>query len=207
MLSIPSVIVQELHKLATSGTLLFLVSLPAYSMYWANSNSDIVWNGITWERLGFWVDGIGEDSNSIAPELLVNLPNIGGVVEEAVLANDNFSRAAIHLYMINTACLDETEPIYHIELQVLKPTVTRKVVVFKIGLDNPMMLSFPTWLFHGSICQYFRNGTMFKGPLCGYTGAFTACNYTLDDCLERGNTERFGAQLGLLGAIQDDDGL
>jgi len=206
MLSIPTSLMEELHKIGSGGSVIFLAELPAYSLYLARNNEDIVWNGHTWEKCWFDIDGIGEDTNnSKAPEIQVNFSNIGGMIEEQIIAAGNFARAVVNLYIVNTNCLDEADPIYSVSLKVQKVTVNKKIVSFKVGLSNPLMMPFPTWQFHGSICQYFKNGTLFKGPLCGYTGTeFTTCDYSISDCIERGNTERFGAQLGLLGAIQDE---
>jgi len=203
MLTPPSSIVQEMHKLHSSGALLYLAAIPSFSVYLARSLADIAWNGTTYQKSWFEVDGIAEDADSHAPELLVHFSNLGGMVEAEVLASNNFAKALVTLYVVNSNCLDEVEPIYSVTLQVQKVTCTKKLVSFKLGLSNPLLVSFPSWKFHGSICQYAQ----FKGELCGYTGALTTCDRTLTNCLERANTERFGAQPGLLGSIQADDGL
>jgi len=124
-----------------------------------------------------------------------------------VLANNNYARAWVNIHVVNSNCLDETEPLLTVRLQVQKVTPNSKTVTFKLGLSNPLLLSFPSWKFHDSICQY----RPFNLDLCPKAGV---CGQTLTDCLAWGNdangypyTERFGAQLGLLGAIQDDEGL
>ncbi len=200
MLSVPQSIMEEVHRLQSSGSVLFLASAPAYDKYLVNNLTDVWWRGRNWEKAGFIIEGIGEDPDTHAPELLVHFSNIGGWVEEDVLASGNYARAEINLYVVNSNCLDKYTPIYSVKLQLQKVTCTRKVVTFKVGLNSPLLLPFPSWKFHGSICQYAE----FKGELCGYVGDYTTCDRTLLQCQQRGNVERFGAQLGLLGAIQND---
>jgi len=206
MLDKPDAVVEELHKPAY-GAMLFLVELPDFGKYYTNNISDVVWNGHTWVRLGFKIEPINEDSTNRAPEFMIHLSNLGGLVEDELILNDNFSRAKINVYFVNNNTLDETDPIYQVNSMEIQQIVKvdRKIVSIKVGLDNPLLLASPSWVFHDAICQYAKNGTLFKGVLCGYSGAYTTCNYTLSDCIDRGNVERFGAQPGLLGAIQDDE--
>lgn len=200
MLSLPAAILTELNTLNQSGALIYLVSVPNRGQYYARSRSDITWNSQTWHKSWFEIDGIGEDSGTHAPELQISVSNIGGAIEADIIAHGNYSKDEIHIYAVNTNCLSETTPVFHVKLQILKVTCNRKAAVFKIGLNNPLLMAFPSWKTHDSICQYAE----FKGTLCGYSGGLTTCNRTLADCLVRANTERFGAQLGIQGAIQND---
>jgi len=207
MLTPPLAAIQEIHKLHSSGSILYLIAVPQYGDYLARSRCDIAWNGTTYQRSWFEIEGVAEDSDSQSPQVLVHFSNVGGFVEERVLANGNYSRAWVDLYVVNSNCLDETEPIYHVRLQVQKVTPTRKQVTFQLGLTNPLLLTFPAWKFHDSICQY----KPYNLDLCPKVAV---CAQTLTACLAWGNdvsghpyTERFGAQLGLMGAIQTDTGL
>ncbi len=200
MFAPPTAIMQELHKLHSSGAIIYLAALPAYSIYLARSLMDVVWNGTTYQKFWFEIDAIGEDADKHAPELQLQISNIGGYIEQEVIANDNFAGATVTLYVVNSNCLDETEPVYEVQLQIEKVSVTRNVVTFTLGLPNPLYMAFPSWKFHDSLCQY----KVFKGDLCGYTGSDTTCARTLAACIAKNNVERFGAQPGLLGAIQND---
>jgi len=177
------------------------VELPDYSIRLVRNTEDIVWNGYTWTKTWFELDTISESSEDRQPELTVNFSNIGGLIENEMVDHNNFKRAICNIYLVNSFCLDEVDPIYWISLQVQNATCTRKQVSIKLGLVNPLLLAYPAWNFHGSLCQYRK----FRGPLCGYSGDFTTCNRSLANCIERNNTERFGAQLGLLGEIQTDE--
>lgn len=42
--------------------------------------------------------------------------------------------------------------------------------------------------YHSSSCRY----KVFKGSRCGYSGAFTTCDGSYAQCVERGNTANFG---------------
>jgi phage-related protein len=199
MLNVPSSIIRELYDLHRESALVFLAELPDYDIRFARNTEDIEWNGETWTKTWFEFDAIGESGEGKQPELNVTFSNIGGLVETEMIIHNNFAGATCNIYLVNSNCLDETDPVYSVSLQVQSANVTRKQVSIKLGLINPIMLSYPSWKFHGNLCQY----TEFKGLLCGYSGALTTCDRTFAQCLARDNIERFGGQLGLLGEIQD----
>ena len=202
MLAPPTSIIQEIHKLHRTGAVIYLLEVHDHDKYLALNIRDVVWNGRTWVKSYWEFETIQEDENH-APEFWIHLSNVGGFVEQDVVDNDNYKRAWVTFYVVSSACLDETEAIYSIKLQVMKVACKYDVVSFKLGLENPLMMLWLAWKLHGSICQYSE----FKGDLCGYSGAYTSCNRSLIQCIARGNEERFGAQLGLKGEMQDDDGL
>jgi phage-related protein len=183
----------------------------------ARNIDDVIWGGKTWLKCWFEVETITETTSGTATELQVSISNVGGWAEQQIIENDNFAGKTCTIYLVNSNCLDDTEPIFSITLDVSKPVVNGVVASLKLTAENPFLLSYPSWHFNSSICQYKDlspvwdwNGYTwvyggewrgFKGVLCGYRGPHTDCNRTLDDCITRGNQARFGGQLGIRGSV------
>ena len=202
MLTLPTSIIQELLALASDGAVLWLLSLPEYDIYLARNTEDIEWpagSGIIYQKFWFNIGALKNTSAGAIPDLTIEIDNVGGMVEEEVMAHNYFLGATCNIYIVNSKCLNESTPIYHVAFQVLKPTCDGKTVSVKLGIENPILMAFPSWKFHGSICQYRQ----FKGPLCGYSGEGEKCDRKLEACIGYGNTERIGMQLGIIGEIQD----
>ncbi|MCE5334215.1 MAG: hypothetical protein LLG06_06465 [Desulfobacteraceae bacterium] len=200
MLTLPSSIVRDLHKLASSGAIVFLLSVPHYELYWARNTADIVWRGNTYVRSWFDLGLIAGSSDASLPSLVVSISNIGGMVEHEVVRRNSFRGVDMNLYIVDSNCLYENTPLYQMVFQVLKPTCRTKSVEFKLGIENPILMSFPSWKTHGAICQY----TEFGGYLCRYVGLYTECDRSVSNCIARSNVERFGAQLGIMGEIYEE---
>jgi hypothetical protein len=205
MLPIPSNVLEEMHKLHRDGSLLCLVAVADANIYIARNVRDVVWNSITWVKSWFEIEGVTQDGSEYAPTIQIHFSNIGGYVEQIVRDNNMLRGMEAELYVINSKLLEDDEYIFYSKFQIKKPIVTRNIVTIVAGLDNPLMLAWPTWKMHDSICQYPN----FPGdPRCPYVGALTTCNRTIVDCLERhGHANYFGAQMGIITAIQDDTGL
>lgn len=203
MNSLPTSIKQELHKLASDAPIIYLLEISGSTgsniARLARNVDNVTWNGYTWTRFWFELDTISEQSSG-QDELYVYTDNLAGWMEELLLANDNLEGCTATVYFVNTNCLDETEPVYSVTYYVQKPTVDAKQVGLKLGVDNPYLQSCPAWTLHGSYCRY----PVFKtDPRCGYTGAETECDKSLERCIELGNQLRFGGMLGLFRETQD----
>lgn len=205
MLPIPSNVMEEMHKLHRDGSLLCLISVAEADIYLARNTKDVVWNSITWVKSWFEIDGITQDGNEYAPTIQVHFSNIGGGVEQTIRDNNMLKRMWAELYVINSKLLEADEYIFYSKFQIKKPTVSRGVATVVAGLDNPLTLPWPFWKMHDSICQYPN----FPGdPRCPYSGELITCPRTLPGCIDRhGNAKYFGAQLGIVRSIQDDEAL
>lgn len=193
MISLPTAILQELHKNNSDGSTIALVEIPEHSIYLARNTDDVVWDGHTWHKFWFEFDAVESASSNNVPELDLITSNLGGLIEQEIIAHDNFRDCTCIIRFVNSNCLNETTPIMEVTFNIVKPVVSNTTVTLKLSVENPLLRSFPSWHYHGSICQYKQ----FKDDLCGYSGAYTTCNRTIKDCLARGNQKRFGAQLGL----------
>lgn len=203
MNSLPTSIMQELHKLASDAPIIYLLEITGSDgvniAYLARNVEDVIWNGHTWTKFWFELDTITEQSSG-QNELYIYTDNIAGWMEELLLANNNLEECSITIYFVNTNCLAETEPIYSVTYYTQKPVVDILQVGIKLGVDNPYLQNCPAWLLHGSYCKY----PVFKtDPRCAYAGSETECDRSLERCIELGNQLRFGGALGLFRETQD----
>lgn len=196
--TIPTSIMQELHKLQSDGAVIYLLEIPEHSIQLARNTDDVIWDSKTWTKFWFEIDALTESSSGQVPELYVRLSNVGGFIESEILAHDNFEDSTCVLYFVNTNCLDETTPILSFTFDVMKVSCNEESVSVKLSVQNPMLLAFPVWKLHGSLCQY----PSFPSDLrCGYSGLDTTCDRTISDCISKGNYARFGGQLGLVNEV------
>lgn len=207
MIMLPTSIMQELHKLASDGSILYLVEIIVNNENTADEHirlarnvDNVVWDGETWSKSWFEIESIQEGSSGDVPELFLYTSNIGGLMEEEILSRDDLQDATCTVYLVNSNCLDETTPIYSATFDVMKVVCNNETVGIKISCPNPYLQSFPMWKLHGSLCQY----PVFKETRCGYVGAATSCDRTLATCISLSNSSRFGAFLGLSREVVSD---
>jgi hypothetical protein len=209
MITLPSSILTELHKLQSDGSVIYLIEIitPSGTLRLARNTEDIVWDSHTWTKSWFTIDVLTESTSGEVPELWVNMSNIGGLVEQQIIAYNNLIDSTCVLYFVNTNCLTETEPILSMTLDIAKVACTRTAASMKLTALNPFSMAYPQWRLHGAICQYPTYDPDVTSPFhdlrCGYTGAIATCDRTLGDCLTHGNYLRFGAQLGIYKEIPD----
>jgi phage-related protein len=193
MITLPAVIIEELHKLNRDSSTLALMEIPEHSIYLARNTEDITWNGNTYTAFWFEFEAIESSSSGSVPELELQASNVTGNLEKEIIAHDNFSDSSCVISFVNSKHLSETTPIAQVTFQIVKPVLYGVVAGLSLSVKNPLLLAWPSWHYHGSICQYRK----FKGALCGYSGDSAECNRTLQACIDRANQKRFGAQPGL----------
>lgn len=200
MIVLPASILLELHKLTTNSTNLMLLEIPEHSLQYVHNTENIVWDGKTWLKGWFQFGDIDDMTTDRVPELTIQTSNIGGAMEREILAHDNFEDSTCILRIVNSSCLSETTPIFQVAFQIMKPIVSRQIAALRLSAENPLLLSYPSWHYHASLCQYTGptgSAFGFKGAYCHYAGLDAACDRTLIDCLSKSNVKYFGAQLGL----------
>jgi phage-related protein len=199
MITLPSSIMQELHKIASDGAVIYLAEIPEHGIRLARNTEDVTWDSKTWSKFWFELDPLSESTSGEVPELTVKVSNIGGFIEQEVVSHDNFEDSTLVLYFVNANCLSETTPILSLTFDIMKVSCDKNLVTIKLSCQNPILLAYPPWKFHGSLCQY---PSFPSDPRCGYVaGVYTTCSRTLADCILRGNQARFGAQLGLINEV------
>jgi len=202
MLSIPSAILQELHALSSTGSVLFLVSIPAQDIYLARNTEDVIWNSKTYQKFWFELDGITIDSDGKLPEISISVDNVNRLIQYYIEQADGFIGETLNLYIVNSNHLDVATPIYQMEFTVIGAPYDPKKVTFKLGMENPFYLKYPANSYHQNLCRY----RVFKDSVqCRYSGAGSTCDRRWVTCVAYGNQARFGGQPGLIGTLLDEE--
>jgi hypothetical protein len=205
MLPILPSVLEEIHKLHRESFMVCLLAVRQANIFIARNVRDVVWRNTTWERSWFEIEGIVQSGDEYAPSVNVHFSNIGGLAEQRVRDHNMLRKMWAELYIVNSNFLDIDDYILYVKLQIKKPVFTRQIVTISAGLDNPLTMPFPFWKLHDSICQY----PIFPGdPRCPYVGDIETCNRTIMNCINRhGHGKYFGAQLGMINAVQDEEDL
>lgn len=203
MITLPASIVQELHKISSDGSIIYLAEIvitpTSEHIRLARNVDDVAWDGQTWSKAWFEIETIPEGSSGEIPELYMYTSNIGGLMEVEILSRNDLADSKCTLYLVNSNCLDETTPVFSTTFDVMKVMCDNETVKIKLSTYNPYLQSFPAWRIHGSLCQY----PVFKGSRCGYSGAATTCDRAFLTCLNYGNSARFGAFPGIMNEVVD----
>ena len=69
-------------------------------------------------------------------------------------------------------------------------------IAFSLGIPNPLTQKIPRDLYSYTVCP-LATPSLFKGVYCRYTGSDTVCTGLLEDCYTKGNTQHWGAEVGL----------
>ena len=208
---VPTVLIQELHLLASEGSLVQLLEVEldggADYIRLTTANMNITWQGYTWQAdIPFVMGLINLTTEGRLPEVVVRVYDPLNVIESQVIANDGFCGLPATFYIVNSKHLDQVVPIFEIEFEILRPKKEGDVIEFSLGADSPLNLMFPSQLITTDRCGYQgadETELGFKGPLCQYAGADTTCAKTFYACVDKSNIQHFRGAPGLPKAILD----
>ena len=157
-------------------------------LYWAEYDTDIVYDGITYIRFPIKHDFIGENTQGEIDAVRVTLGNVSRLIQ-AYLENNDFRGKKVRILQVWANQLADAdayiEDIYYIDSY----TADQNNVQFSLTSKFDVLdLELPARKYSRNYCGWKE----FKGPECGYSGVETECNRTLARCRELGNQKRFG---------------
>ena len=193
MLSISAVSKAEKNKLSTGSAFLILLEIQLPSVVrLVYNNEDITWNGYTWQSFPMKLSEASEESNGSDPNLSVQVDNVAQgmtyYVEEAGGAVDT----PVILRVVNSENLPNGEADLEEYYVVTECKVNEQWVTFTLGNEYSARTRRPLYRYMKNNCPF-----AYKGLRCGYAGGAAACNHTLQDCRNRGNSHRFGGFPGI----------
>lgn len=188
--------IQDKNAIATDAVFLIAldIDIPTYpTIRIVNNNEDITWNGNTYQQFPFELDEIRETSSGEIPEFTLNISNVNNVIGtyirqyDAYVKNNGFEPILVSISVVNSKNLADPTPEIQHNTTLLKPSITRERVSFKLGGVNSYNKNVNSRMFRNS-CRW-----KFKSNRCGYTGIETTCNKTFARCKELSNQLRFGS--------------
>ena len=201
-LTLSSIAIEEKNRLATDSVWLVALEivLPGVAdpVRIVGTNEDVTWRGETWTAFPFEIEEIADAAKSESPRVDVRVGNVSRVMEAYLAAYDAWTKqygyapVEVLIYVLNSANLASPTPEVEHVFELKQPRTDSRWATFTLGASNPFNRRFPQHRILRSSCRY-----AFKGTLCGYAWAETACNKTLTRCRELGNSERFGGAPGV----------
>ena len=166
-----------------------------------NNNSNVIWNGVTYQAVPFELGEYKEGIKGEFPSLELKISNVDRTVQGYIESDDDFGSGwGVDLYIIyepnppSSGDVTTTRPDeLHLYFETTGVTCDEVWASFGLGMENPLRIQFPHRKFIPNQCQ-----AVFKNPDtgCVYSGADTECSYTLSDCKAKFGD---GADLPFLG--------
>lgn len=193
--------VVEKNKIASKNAFVMLAEIEVRdivtgnyveTIYLANNNEDVTHDGQTYSKSGFSIEF--EETSDGVPDVTCEFQDPSGSVISKCEAHAGGVGWKVRFKLVNPA--DPNQPAEIEELVYIVATkASTYAVEFTLGARNPLAQRFPRDLQWRDKCRW-----IFKGPICGYAGGATVCDYTLqgaNGCSVKNNSHRFGGLPGL----------
>ena len=203
MLTLPSDLIAEKNKLYSAGSFIELIEIQSTGLsstvYLANNNEDVAWNGNTWQRFRFESGEFSESDEGETQTVSIKVSNVSRIVQGYIeqtsngLIGDTIIYRLIHVDHLNESAAITTT------LTILECVCDEMWVTFTLGLQNFFLRRFPAHIYSRTICRYEE----FGGTACGYSGSSTSCDRRFSTYITLSNSSRFGGQPGIPGGLFD----
>lgn len=157
-----------------------------------NNSEPVVFQGHEYSAFKFEIQLRAE--KGAIPQVTISVTDLSGEIQARMQAYGGgvgFNVNVLLLNMSNLAQPAEVSETY----QITGATSEGYVVNWTLGAENPLTMRFPRRKQFRDRCAW-----RYKGTECGYDGALTSCDFTLqgaNGCAVHENTERYGAFPGL----------
>jgi len=193
--------VVEKNRIASATPFIMLVEVEvvdettgAYveTVYLARNNEDITYHGEVYTASAF--DFEVEESADSVPEVSVNIED---PTQAIVAKTETYSGGVgwkVRFKYINSGDLT-LDPEIEEMVYIIAAKARNYSVEFTLGARNPLAQRFPRRMQWRDKCAW-----VFKSNQCGYSGADTFCDYTLqgpDGCATHDNALRYGGFPGI----------
>lgn len=190
---VSSAFIAEKNKVATaSATIVLLeIQLDALTIRLAANNEDISWSSQTWQAFPFEIDTLDEAGQGEIPSIVVKVSNETTEIQQYLEAEDGAMGATVVIRVINTEASSSTEAELELSLVVETVDWDEHLISFRLTGPNCLSRRVPDRRYLKDFCPF-----AYGGIRCGVSTAtmatYPTCNGTRANCLERGNSTRFG---------------
>ena len=189
MRDIDSDILAELAKEELRPFLLIDKEIESTHYRYTDCDVPIVFDGNTYEPLGFSISSINYSSQNIVDSVDINIDNLDSVMTSLFIGSTpQGSTVILQLVLLDasyTIVGSASATIFEgtIDDWGLDEEKLRETIVSYFSQWSQKTLS-----KHSASCRW----KVFKGTECGYSGGETWCDRTYARCLVLGNTDNFG---------------
>lgn len=156
-------------------------------LYLAEYDSDVVFDGQTYTRFPITHNFISESSSGQISKVTISLCNVSRLIQ-GYLESYDFRGKKVLIRMVWANLLSDVSAKIDWTFYVDKYSADEKNVSFELSEKFDILdISLPYRLYNRNYCSW-----KFKSSECGYAGAETECNRTLQRCKELSNRVRFG---------------
>jgi len=200
-LTLSAAAIVEKNTLASSGTWIVLLAVTLSDgtvVRICRNNKDVIWNSHTWTAFPFELDDLSEEAGE--PSLLqVRVSNVTRALMVYLEGESGLVGDSASLYVVHSDHLTQTTAEIEESFKITKTSTDSQWISFKLSAPSMLKVAFPTFRYIRNWCRWKFNYPTATDVRCGYSGAtpFTACNKTLAECRERGNSTRFGGFPGI----------
>jgi lambda family phage minor tail protein L len=163
------------------------------------NTDDVIWQGNTYVAFNFSIQSIEENSNGQLPNVTIQVSNVNRAVQGQLEPYSGGIGAKVVLTVVQSADL-AGDPVQQFTWTILEASATDQWVTFTLGAPNPLRRAFPNGQYVKNHCGVRFNTPAMQavadpaGAQCGYIGALTTCDLTLNGangCRFHNNEARF----------------
>ena len=157
------------------------------NLYFAEYDTDIVFDGITYQRFPITHEPIGENTQGEINTLRVIISNISRLIQ-AYLEQYDFRGKKVSIKLVWANQLADTDAYIEDAGYIDSYTADQENVSFLISSKFDVLgVELPLRRYSRNYCSW-----EFKSTECGYSGSETSCDKTLQRCKALGNQVRYG---------------
>lgn len=197
---IPPFIEKDLIDPYSGGAWLWLVkiSVPGQPIRRiARNTENTIYGGNEFEKFNLQIgEQIFSGDGSIPRVTLRVFQDVNRIIENMINETEGALGAAIQLIRVNEKFLNTPVSALEADYDNLAAESDTEWVTFTLGMPNPLTQRYPLQIYSSKDCP-LATPSLFKGPICQYTGPDGTCTGTYTDCYNKGNAIHWGAELGL----------
>lgn len=159
------------------------------NLYFTEYDSDVTYNGVTYTRFPIKYDTVGENTQGQVDSVRITLGNVSRIIQ-AYLETYDFSDKKVTISIVWANLLSDVDAhldyTFHIDTYSSDANNAEFILTTRLDVLDKFL---PGGIYLRTHCRW---KTFKDTNTCGYTGAETECNRTMQRCKELNNFLRFG---------------
>ena len=157
------------------------------NLYYAEYDSDVVYNGATYYKLPITHDYVGENTQGTIDAIEVTVSNVSREIQ-AYLELYEFRNKKVEITIVWANQLSDAAAFLKDTYYIDSIDATEQGVQFTLTSKfDVMVMTIPNRKYSRNYCSW-----KFKSAQCGYAGSGTSCNKTFQQCEVYSNILRYG---------------